>query len=307
MDFGNAQLPAPNTLDQLYSSNPGAFVQGQQFIQRGLQADDQRARAADLEYLFNQQMNPLKVQNQQIQNDQGLAQLPGMRADSRLKQHKAEVSAYTLPLQKEAELKKLMNDSSSEDLRTTQQEFQRLAYSQNPKERAIGEAGLRMSGEIIKERAKQEVVNQGHREVANINGETQRAVTKMQIDAGRFAPKNAGPGQFDAKGILQMAMAGKLNYEKAATMFQIAAQMEQDPQLKSTYNELAQRFGQAVLDKRPPDLKDIVDLTQLNIPVKPTQKPTTNLGGGAPAPVPAPASAASGPVRRYNPQTGKIE
>lgn len=141
----------------------------------GLRAIGNRQRTDEItlqelarKQMVAQQMDPLKIREQQLANDVSLQTLGRVTRENK-------ENDFTSDARMQAELKKHLLNASQADLDQVAQHGQRLAYSQNPKERAIGQALLLQSKEAIQEREK-----------IRLQGAQQQELMRMQIDAGRF-------------------------------------------------------------------------------------------------------------------------
>lgn len=81
------------------------------------------------------------------------------------------------------------------------------------------------------------------------------------------------------KTALTPGLDGKLNYEKAATLYELRAAMEEDPVKKAQYQKLAKTFAAEVLKKGKPTPQ--IDLNAMGVQTLPPSE--TGLGAGAPA------------------------
>jgi hypothetical protein len=210
-------LPAPSTLEDVFKMNPGAFSQAQQFMQGGVQQNEQDLQASQLKNMFDRENNPLMLENQRGINRTRDAQLPGVMADSRNKQlttERAEAGqADAISLAR----KEFLSKASDADLTVLKNEGQKMAYSHDPQVRARGELILAQHADMIKERMKQSHELSKIRETGN-----QARLTQQQgLDGGRWAKSGRG----GAGSIQDQINSGKLSYEKAATMLAGSAAM----------------------------------------------------------------------------------
>jgi len=128
---------------------------------------------------YEQQADPLRIRQMQLANDVSLQNLGRMTRENK-------EGDFTSDARMQAELKKHLLSASQADLDQVAQHGQRLAYSQNPKERAIGQALLLQSKEAIQEREK-----------IRLQGAQQQELMRMQIDAGRFKKADKGGLTFE--------------------------------------------------------------------------------------------------------------
>lgn len=145
----------------------------------GLRAVGQRQRTDEItlqelarKQQYEQQADPLRIRQMQLANDVSLQNLGRMTRENK-------EGDFTSDARMQAELRKHLLSASQADLDQVAHHGQRLAYSQNPKERAIGQALLLQSKEAIQER-----------ERIRLQGAQQQELMRMQIDAGRFTKTN---------------------------------------------------------------------------------------------------------------------
>lgn len=84
-------------LADVYKLPPQAFLQGLGAVERTRQNDMATLQQQFQANEFAQQANPMRLQQLQQNIDQNNAQLPGMFADTQLKQDAARKSRETLP------------------------------------------------------------------------------------------------------------------------------------------------------------------------------------------------------------------
>lgn len=151
-------MEMPNYLDydKMYEMNPMAFheAQGQlglarQFQDQKLQQEQARVKQMTLANQFDEQNNPLKLENQRLTN----TGLEHANVESGVK---ARVSAATEGLQLDAAQKDLIMKAKKSDLDGMEYEGQRMAYSTDPNIRAAGEALLKMHRDFVKMREQNE-------------------------------------------------------------------------------------------------------------------------------------------------------
>jgi hypothetical protein len=82
------QLPAPSTLEDIFSMNPAAFNQAQGMLDLGMQQGQADLRKTTLANQFDEQNDPLRVEHQRKVNTEMDARLPGVFADSESRQLK---------------------------------------------------------------------------------------------------------------------------------------------------------------------------------------------------------------------------
>lgn len=268
-------------LSKIYTSDslmPGMFAMDRQ---EGAQRSQQLNQAGALQdlYLANQ-MNPLKVQGKQLENDIAAAQLPGWQADSSLKQDKAKISRDTLGLQLSAQQKKLLADASDDDVKLLENAGQHLAYSSDPAESARGQQLLQLHKLVIQEKAKQKYMSDRQLELEKLRGKNALDLANVNNAAGRY---KKGQGSLSVE---QQLQSGKLTYDKAAVLLGNSAYMaelegdqEKADQYRALANQYAQKYqeGRAAGNMAPragtPDLQGIGIQTNPNIPQTPLSSP----------------------------------
>lgn len=174
-------------LSKIYTSDslmPGMFAMDRQ---EGAQRSQLLNQASALQDLYlAEQMNPLKVRQQQLQNDTSLAQLPGFQADSSMKQDKAKISRETVGLQLSAQQRKLLADASDDDVKLLENAAQHLAYSSDPAESAKGQQLLQLHKLVIQEKSKQKYMSDRQLELEKLRGKNALDLANVNNAAGRY-------------------------------------------------------------------------------------------------------------------------
>ena len=138
-------MELPNYLDygKMYEMNPGAFWQAQKqvdlaqmFQDQNLQQERLATEKSGLDNLFQQQNDPMKLEEQSLKNR-------GLGVDTRIKEG-------TEALRLDAEQKKFILSANQADLDGMEVEAQRMAYSPDPKIREQGTQLLKMHKDFIK-------------------------------------------------------------------------------------------------------------------------------------------------------------
>lgn len=220
--------------------------------QLGMEQYNRAARASDQNYLGsvqdffqNEQMNPLKVDKQRLDNQSIEAQIPGFEAQSSLSQDKARVSRNTIDEQEQAQRKKLIADMSDDDVKMLGNQAQQLAMSMNPQERAIGIEMLKQHKGVIEEKEKQRYITDRQTAFERVAQEGRIALAKENNAAGRYK-KGGG-----AVSIQEQLTSGKLTYDKAAVMLGNAsymAELDGDTEKAEQYRTLANQYAQKYLE-----------------------------------------------------------
>ena len=143
-------------------------IQGMHALGNRQRTDELTLQDLARKQMVAQQMDPLKIREQQLANDVSLQTLGRTTRENR-------ENDFTSDARMQAELRKHLIKASQADLDQVAQHGQRLAYSQNFKERAMGQALLLQSKEAIQEREK-----------IRLQGLNAEQLMRMQIDAGRF-------------------------------------------------------------------------------------------------------------------------
>ena len=83
----------PKTLGAIFSLPPEATLQGMDLLGQLQQGNQQAIQSRGLQNTFDEQMNPLKVQRENLLNQTSEAQIPGLRADSEMRQRKNQMES----------------------------------------------------------------------------------------------------------------------------------------------------------------------------------------------------------------------
>lgn len=284
-------LPTPSTLDDIFKMNPMAFSQAQEFMQGGVQQNEADLRKQQLANIFDEQNDPLRVQHQRGLNNAQDAMLPGLYADSSMKQRKnTNEASMNDDAIKEAKLKFLQN-ASDHDIKMLENEGQKMSYSLDPKIRAQGLNILSMHKDIIKEREKDFSKTEGKLREIQETGTQQRLLQSEGIAGGRYA-RGSGASKGEAS-IKDGVLSGKLNFEKAAVAYRVLAEDAEDEAVKQRYSQLADQYEVAAQKQKQAAGQGIQrpDLPGLNIPAVGGQPPGPSFGGAvAPSNAPPVAS-----------------
>jgi hypothetical protein len=185
-------LPQPSTLDDIFKMNPGAFMQGQQFMGGGVQQNEADLKKAQLANLFDEQNDPLRVQEQQLANQQRQFQLPGMQADSSMRVRKnaneAELNDETMKAARTAFAQK----ATQAHLDELEAKGQEMAYSSDPAIAAQGQKILMAHKDIVRDKAKQEEMQARQVALETVRGKNAIDLADRNNSAGRYSPKGSG-------------------------------------------------------------------------------------------------------------------
>jgi len=235
-------LPAPSSLEDVYSMNPGAFYQGQQMLDGGMQQSQADLQTTQLKNLFDQANNPQRLQAQSLDNQTAQARLPGIFADSDMKGMDRDKQGALQGDAIQAAKTKFAREASTAHLQELEDKAQEMAMSPDPAIRQQGEQLLMHHKDIIRDRAKQEAMSARSMELEKLRGANQLALAGVNNAAGRY--NRAGKG--GAQSLEEQFASGKLSYEKAAVMAQGAAFMaEQEGRSEDAdyYRQLADDFN----------------------------------------------------------------
>lgn len=89
--------PAPSTLGDIYSMNPGAFTQAQGLLDLGNQGAQQELQRGQQVMNFDQEANPMRLQQMGLANQTASARLPGVQAESGMQQRKNDMEELFKP------------------------------------------------------------------------------------------------------------------------------------------------------------------------------------------------------------------
>lgn len=167
--------------------------------QLGLQAFNQQQDnealqgATSLQQMFqNEQMNPLKVQQQSLDNQTAQAQLPGIQATSGMLQRKNSLEEEFMPQERVAKQSGYDTKLSEDQVSQIKNFAQKLAFHPDPKMRELGASILENDADVIRDKSKQKYMGDRQMELARLNGSIQGSLLDRQIAAGRFADHSGG-------------------------------------------------------------------------------------------------------------------
>lgn len=159
------KVPLDMTLDSLRA------------VQRGVQKEDIGLQELLRKQQYEQQMDPLLLQAKQLENrglginnDQGLQTLQRQRREK-------EIADFTKDLDMQNNYKAALNKASDEDLKTALYRAQKMAFSDDPRVRAQGEAIFTRTKEAWLERQK------NNNEMAKVGAQGRNAAEVARIGA----------------------------------------------------------------------------------------------------------------------------
>jgi len=311
------QLPAPSTLDDIFKMNPAAFSQAQEFMQGGVQQNEADLRKAQLANMFDEQNDPLRVQHQRGLNNAQDAMLPGLFADSSMKQRKnTNEAALNDDVMKQAKMK-FIAEASDYDIKMLENEAQKMMYSLDPKVRAQGLNIAAMHKDIVSAREKDFSKTEAKLREIQETGAQARLTQAEGIAGGRYAKGGSGGS---VKDIDSAAATGKLTFEKAAVAMRFKADATEDEDLKQFYSERANQYEIAAQKQRQAAGQGVAkpDLPGMGIPAVGGQPPGPSFNNpptktNAEAQIKAAVEAVGqqyDPNKydyRINPETGKVQ
>lgn len=269
-------MDLPNYLDygKMYEMNPGAFWQAQNQMDLARQFQDQKlvqerevSRQKQLANMFDEQNNPLRLEEKRISNEK----LGYETSDAGVK---SRINKATEGLQLDAAQKELVKKAKQSELDQLELLGQQMAYSTNPQERAQGEAMMRMHKDFMKIRAQGEesrtTAAQAQKHalaLADRQAGHQRSLEQMRIDAGKYNRANSTK----IKNVADAIAAGKMNFEKAAVYFYNEANNAEDPTEQARLMQVARTYEQMHLNSRMAGVQGKPDVSQMGVPTQQVQ------------------------------------
>ena len=289
------ELPQYSQYESWFGPGPLAVHYGmnqmdlaKQFQNQKLQQEQHITRQKELSNLFDEQNNPLKIENQQITNRK-----LGYEADS--SGVKSRIDVATEGLQLDSKQRKLIQEAKQADLDMMEIQGQQWAYSPDPKLRAQGEQLLRMHKDFIKLRDEQKfradeaAKGRSH----DFALEDRRAANAKALVGVRAAAKESS-----VKGVQDVYAAvqsGKVSPDKAAAAFGAAAlqaEAQGDAEQAAVYRNAAAQMEQLSITTKPDMRAGKPDLGGTGMATVPPRAPTFT-PGPAPATKPTQAPTAS--------------
>ncbi len=290
-------LPNYTDLGKIYEMNPGAFMEAQNQMGLARQFQDQKllqerhtTRKQELANIFDEQNNPIRLQQGQLENEGLGLKNRGLGVDTRIKE-------ATEGLQLDATQKALIQKAKQSDLDMMEIQGQQWAYSQHPdprvreRERAQGEQLLRMHKDFIKLRDTQKfTADEAAKQRSHAFAlEAQRAKNAQALVTSKAAAKASADS--GVKNVFEAVQSGKVSPDKAAAAFGAAAlqaEAQGDVEQASVYRNAAAQMEQLSITTKPDMRAGKADLAGAGIATTPPRAPTFTPG---PAPVPKPAQA----------------
>lgn len=251
-----------------------------------------------LQDLFkNQAMIPLDVEGKRLSNEQTGLTNTGLGMKNEDAAMSLDMRKKAAPQEYEAMVTKMAQEIDDGKMKLFNNQIQRLAYSQDPRERAMGSDMMNMSKDILAKREELKLQGSNSMAVAKEHSRSALEVAKTnQEGANARAAGRVGTGKGEA------ALAAKMGYEKASVYYFIKAQ---EAEAEGDAEGAAKAYAQANVMKEAferakilaaqqgqagkPDLSD----PSMNIPTRPGATPQ-----GFPAPT-QPSVPSSGQPSAY--------
>lgn len=285
------ELPQYDQYEKWFGGGPLATHYGMNQMDLAKQFQDQKllqeghtTRKQELANLFDEQNNPIRLQQGQLENEGLGLKNRGLGVDTRIKE-------ATEGLQLDATQKGLIQKAKQSDLDMMEIQGQQWAYSPDPKLRAQGEQLLRMHKDFVKLRDEQKfradeaAKGRSH----DFALEDRRAANAKALVGVRAAAKESS-----VKGVQDVYAAvqsGKVSPDKAAAAFGAAAlqaEAQGDAEQAAVYRNAAAQMEQLSITTKPDMRAGKPDLGGAGIATTPPRAPTFTPG---PAPTPKPTQA----------------
>jgi len=197
----------------------------------------------------NEQMNPLKVQQQGLANQTAEAALPGVKGQATLLKNKGEMSTLLFPQDLSQAHRDHLLAAKKSDLEMLEASAQQMMYSPDPQVREQGKALYMMKGSIVAEQAKQRAMLDRQSELEQIkqSGLDRRAQLAARTKASA----------------VKKASALKLSFEQAYNYYTDQAANAKTPEEAQALNELAENARQNWIYARQ---NKPVDPNAVNVP-----------------------------------------
>jgi hypothetical protein len=287
------ELPQYDQYEKWFGGGPLATHYGMNQMDLAKQFQDQKllqeghtTRKQELANLFDEQNNPLRIENQQISNRK-----LGYEADS--SGVKSRIDVATEGLQLDTKQRELVQKAKQADLDMMEIQGQQWAYSPDPKLRAQGEQLLRMHKDFVKLRDEQKFsADESAKGRSHAFAmEAQRAKNAQALVGTRAAAKASADKS--VTDVFKAVQTGKVPPDKAATAFGAAAleaEVKGDTELAAVYRNAAAQMEQLSITTKPDMRAGKPDLGGAGIATTPPRAPTFT-----PGPVQTPKQAAPAP------------
>ena len=261
-------LPTYQQYDNMFGQGPLSTMYqlkdrdlAQMFQDQKLQQERLATEKSGLDNLFQQQNDPMKLEEQSLKNR-------GLGVDTRIKEG-------TEAVRLDAEQKKFILSANQADLDGMEVEAQRMAYSPDERIKEDGLRLLKMHKDFIKLREQAAIDEAKQRRLFD----QQERLQRMKADAAAKAAAARGAN---------VAKTSNLSADKQyAEYIRLAqeAQRSGDNESAAYYFDWAQRINQDLQNRRPDPLAGKPDLGATGIPTTPPRPaPTMPASRGAPQP-----------------------
>jgi hypothetical protein len=180
------QLGDIKNLDSLYTLDPGAVTDALRLKDAAFQQSEQDLQKSRLANMFDEQRNPYLVEQAKLAKQQLGYQLPGIKAESSMRQRKDQMEEATYDDALKAARTKFIKEASDNDMDMLKNHVQKLMWSKNPQEQSEGVRLARLTYEMEKEREQRKGQVAGHIAGIRAQGEETRKTHQLDIDAGKF-------------------------------------------------------------------------------------------------------------------------
>lgn len=230
-------LVNPTSLANLNQVPLDMTLEGMDWFNQARNADSQNFQDLPGLLAHEQALRPLKQQQMQIANDTGLAQLPGVKAQSSMLQRKNKMEDITFNDDVKVKLSDLATKLKENDIKQIEAEGQKLLTYPNPDDRWRGAQLLAASKEMF-------AVNHGQYQAIELEGIRHRnakELRQMDIDAGKYA-KTPRSGKSPEE------ILASMGFEKASVYYDAKAQAAEEAGNKEHaqyYRDQADKMKQA--------------------------------------------------------------
>lgn len=283
-------LPSIAELGQMEFMSPMAYQQAQgqiglanQFANQNLAMGGQDLQAKQLANLFQQQADPMRLQQMQLANE-------GTGNANVISGVNSRIASATEEEAKAAKRAELLAKASDDELKALRTQAEKEYESEDPAVRARGEKKLMASVAEFNRRNKQK----DNLEIANVKGEDRLSMEMLRQNAmtGRNNDTIAARLQAQAakdRAAAQKAQGSSPNAEKAAVRAQMLADETDDPAQREYYLNQAKAFTAYSMALKNAGAGTKPDMAQFGIQ---TNEVNTGMGGVNPRP---PGIAPAGP------------
>lgn len=210
-------LVNPTSLANLNQVPLDMTLEGMDWFNQAKQADQQNFQDLPGLLAHEQALRPLKQQQMQIANDTGLAQLPGIKAQSSMLGRKNRMEDITFDDDVKLKLRKLGNELGDEDRKTVLREAEKMLSDPDVNTRYRGMQILAATKEMFGESQKQGRAI----DMEGIKHRNAKELRQMDIDAGKYA-KTPRSGKSPEE------ILASMGFEKASVYYDAKAQAAEE-------------------------------------------------------------------------------